>query len=71
MMLAGLMRLGPGSTGSFLMLCCLLLLLLLLLPGCRRPGEEETFCRRKIPAPSPATSSSTPMLSSRLFTVRT
>ena len=70
-MLAGLMRLGPGSTGSFLMLCCLLLLLLLLLPGCRRLGEEETFCRRKIPAPSPATSSSTPMLSSRLFTVRT
>ena len=68
-MLAGLMRLGPGSTGSFLMLCCLLLLLLL--PGCRRLGEEETFCRRKIPAPSPATSSSTPMLSSRLFTVRT
>ena len=69
-MLAGLMRLGPGSTGSFLMLCCLLLLLVLL-PGCRRLGEEETFCRRKIPAPSPATSSSTPMLSSRLFTVRT
>ena len=66
-MLAGLMRLGPGSSGSFLMLCCLLLLL----PGCRRLGEEETFCRRKIPAPSPATSSSTPMLSSRLFTVRT
>ena len=69
MMLAGLMRLGPSSNGSFLMLCCLLLLLLL--PVCRRLGEEETFCRRKIPAPSPATSSSTPMLSSRLFTVRT
>ena len=68
MILAGLMRLGPGSSGSFLMLCCLLLLLV---PGCRRLEEEESFCRRKIPAPSPATSSSTPMLSSRLFTVRT